>query len=109
MHCLDSSGSLMLIPAEPLCCPGLAQVPACLLLELLCPVLELCGAGMESSRLWLLPGSVLCHAGVWALCLPVPTVIVSFRWEQRELPNGRVYYVDHNNKTTTWERPLPPG
>ncbi|KAM7040087.1 NEDD4-like E3 ubiquitin-protein ligase WWP2 isoform 2-T2 [Acridotheres tristis] len=30
-------------------------------------------------------------------------------WEQRELPNGRVYYVDHNNKTTTWERPLPPG
>ncbi|XP_061450521.1 NEDD4-like E3 ubiquitin-protein ligase WWP2 isoform X2 [Rhineura floridana] len=30
-------------------------------------------------------------------------------WEQRELPNGRVYYVDHNAKTTTWERPLPPG
>ncbi|KAM9228031.1 NEDD4-like E3 ubiquitin-protein ligase WWP2 [Leptosomus discolor] len=30
-------------------------------------------------------------------------------WEQRELPNGRVYYVDHNSKTTTWERPLPPG
>ncbi|XP_043937716.1 NEDD4-like E3 ubiquitin-protein ligase WWP2 isoform X2 [Protopterus annectens] len=30
-------------------------------------------------------------------------------WEQRELPNGRVYYVDHNNKITTWERPLPPG
>nr|KAF6412283.1 WW domain containing E3 ubiquitin protein ligase 2 [Rousettus aegyptiacus] len=30
-------------------------------------------------------------------------------WEQRELPNGRVYYVDHNTKTTTWERPLPPG
>lgn len=24
---------------------------------------------------------------------------------------GRVYYVDHNTKTTTWERPepLPPG
>ncbi|MGH0135983.1 UNVERIFIED_CONTAM: hypothetical protein FKN15_033181 [Acipenser sinensis] len=30
-------------------------------------------------------------------------------WEQRVLPNGRVYYVDHNTKTTTWERPLPPG
>ncbi|XP_054856194.1 NEDD4-like E3 ubiquitin-protein ligase WWP2 [Eublepharis macularius] len=30
-------------------------------------------------------------------------------WEQRELPSGRVYYVDHNTKTTTWERPLPPG
>ncbi|XP_010209933.1 PREDICTED: NEDD4-like E3 ubiquitin-protein ligase WWP2 [Tinamus guttatus] len=36
-------------------------------------------------------------------------VVFSFRWEQRELPNGRVYYVDHNNKTTTWERPLPTG
>ncbi|XP_066492988.1 NEDD4-like E3 ubiquitin-protein ligase WWP2 isoform X2 [Tiliqua scincoides] len=31
------------------------------------------------------------------------------RWEQRELSNGRVYYVDHNTKTTTWDRPLPPG
>ncbi|VFV29872.1 nedd4-like e3 ubiquitin-protein [Lynx pardinus] len=40
-------------------------------------------------------------------------------WEQRELPNGRVfYYVDHNTRTTTWQRPtaemiqepaLPPG
>uniref|UniRef100_A0A673XUB9 E3 ubiquitin-protein ligase n=1 Tax=Salmo trutta TaxID=8032 RepID=A0A673XUB9_SALTR len=30
-------------------------------------------------------------------------------WEQRILPHGRVYYVDHNTKTTTWERPLPPG
>uniref|UniRef100_A0A669QVM3 HECT-type E3 ubiquitin transferase n=1 Tax=Phasianus colchicus TaxID=9054 RepID=A0A669QVM3_PHACC len=86
-----------------------SQVPACLLLELLCPVLEFCGAGMESSRLWLLPGFGFCPAGVWARCLPIPIVIVYFRWEQRELPNGRVYYVDHNNKTTTWERPLPPG
>ncbi|KAG7473213.1 hypothetical protein MATL_G00093320 [Megalops atlanticus] len=30
-------------------------------------------------------------------------------WEQRVLPHGRVYYVDHNTKTTTWERPLPQG
>ncbi|XP_069072945.1 NEDD4-like E3 ubiquitin-protein ligase WWP2 isoform X2 [Pleurodeles waltl] len=30
-------------------------------------------------------------------------------WEQRELTNRRVYYVDHNTKTTTWERPLPQG
>ncbi|XP_075433327.1 LOW QUALITY PROTEIN: NEDD4-like E3 ubiquitin-protein ligase WWP2 [Ascaphus truei] len=30
-------------------------------------------------------------------------------WEQRELTNGRVYYVDHNTKSTTWERPLPSG
>jgi len=26
-------------------------------------------------------------------------------------PDGRPYYVDHNTRTTTWERPipLPPG
>jgi len=26
-------------------------------------------------------------------------------------PHGRPYYVDHNTRTTTWERPiqLPPG
>ncbi|KAL7979679.1 hypothetical protein Chor_004837 [Crotalus horridus] len=36
-------------------------------------------------------------------------VLLPVRWEQRELPNGRVYYVDHNTKSTTWERPLPPG
>ncbi|KAK7891205.1 hypothetical protein WMY93_023168 [Mugilogobius chulae] len=30
-------------------------------------------------------------------------------WEQRVLPHGRIYYVDHNTKTTTWERPLPSG
>uniref|UniRef100_A0A669CX81 E3 ubiquitin-protein ligase n=1 Tax=Oreochromis niloticus TaxID=8128 RepID=A0A669CX81_ORENI len=35
----------------------------------------------------------------------------SFRWEQRKDPHGRTYYVDHNTRTTTWERPqpLPPG
>uniref|UniRef100_A0A665WQK8 E3 ubiquitin-protein ligase n=1 Tax=Echeneis naucrates TaxID=173247 RepID=A0A665WQK8_ECHNA len=34
-----------------------------------------------------------------------------FRWEQRKDPHGRTYYVDHNTRTTTWERPqpLPPG
>lgn len=48
--------------------------------------------------------------GVGCRCQPLPTVLGFLsRWEQRELPNGRVYYVDHNNKTTTWERPLPPG
>ncbi|XP_032813667.2 NEDD4-like E3 ubiquitin-protein ligase WWP2 isoform X2 [Petromyzon marinus] len=32
-------------------------------------------------------------------------------WEQRADPHGRLYFVDHNTKTTTWERPqpLPPG
>ncbi|XP_008570821.1 PREDICTED: NEDD4-like E3 ubiquitin-protein ligase WWP1 [Galeopterus variegatus] len=32
-------------------------------------------------------------------------------WEQRTDPHGRTYYVDHNTRTTTWERPqpLPPG
>jgi len=32
-------------------------------------------------------------------------------WEMRYDPFGRRYYVDHNNRSTTWERPqpLPPG
>jgi len=32
-------------------------------------------------------------------------------WELRTDPHGRVYYIDHNTRTTTWERPvpLPPG
>ncbi|XP_072234990.1 NEDD4-like E3 ubiquitin-protein ligase WWP1 isoform X2 [Leuresthes tenuis] len=28
-------------------------------------------------------------------------------WEQRKDPHGRTYYVDHNTRTTTWERPQP--
>lgn len=28
-------------------------------------------------------------------------------WELRKDPHGRTYYVDHNSKTTTWERPQP--
>ena len=30
-----------------------------------------------------------------------------FRWEMRIDPHGRPYYVDHNTRTTTWERPTP--
>lgn len=32
-------------------------------------------------------------------------------WEQRVDPHSRIYYVDHNTRTTAWERPqpLPPG
>ena len=26
-------------------------------------------------------------------------------WESKVLSNGRIYYVDHNTRTTTWERP----
>uniref|UniRef100_A0A3B3T4X8 E3 ubiquitin-protein ligase n=1 Tax=Paramormyrops kingsleyae TaxID=1676925 RepID=A0A3B3T4X8_9TELE len=29
------------------------------------------------------------------------------RWEQRKDIHGRTYYVDHNTRTTTWERPQP--
>lgn len=29
------------------------------------------------------------------------------RWEQRVDPNGRLYYVDHIEKRTTWDRPEP--
>ena len=36
---------------------------------------------------------------------------VCCRFEMRYDPHGRPYYVDHNMRTTTWERPipLPPG
>uniref|UniRef100_A0AAX7UZX8 E3 ubiquitin-protein ligase n=1 Tax=Astatotilapia calliptera TaxID=8154 RepID=A0AAX7UZX8_ASTCA len=35
-------------------------------------------------------------------------IIVPFsRWEQRVDQNGRLYYVDHVEKKTTWERPEP--
>uniref|UniRef100_A0A665T6K4 E3 ubiquitin-protein ligase n=1 Tax=Echeneis naucrates TaxID=173247 RepID=A0A665T6K4_ECHNA len=51
-----------------------------------------------------------------SLCLPLPEVLnfiihVLSRWEQRVDLNGRVYFVDHVEKRTTWERPepLPPG
>lgn len=27
------------------------------------------------------------------------------RWERRADPRGRIYYVDHNTRTTTWQRP----
>lgn len=30
-------------------------------------------------------------------------------WQMRFDPQGRPYYVDHNTRTTTWERPLPLG
>uniref|UniRef100_A0A7S3JXJ8 WW domain-containing protein n=1 Tax=Aureoumbra lagunensis TaxID=44058 RepID=A0A7S3JXJ8_9STRA len=28
-------------------------------------------------------------------------------WEEKVAPDGRTYYVDHNTKTTSWERPIP--
>ena len=31
--------------------------------------------------------------------------IVHFSWERRRDPQGRIYYVDHNTRTTTWQRP----
>lgn len=48
--------------------------------------------------------------GVCFQVLPLRSLL-SFRWEQRKDPHGRTYYVDHNTRTTTWERPqpLPPG
>lgn len=30
-------------------------------------------------------------------------------WEERVTRDGRPYYVDHNTRTTSWERPSMPG
>ncbi|XP_015419971.1 PREDICTED: E3 ubiquitin-protein ligase Itchy homolog isoform X1 [Myotis davidii] len=42
---------------------------------------------------------------------PVPQAPLPPGWEQRVDQHGRVYYVDHIEKRTTWDRPepLPPG
>ena len=29
----------------------------------------------------------------------------SISWERRRDPQGRIYYVDHNTRTTTWQKP----
>ncbi|XP_035753932.1 NEDD4-like E3 ubiquitin-protein ligase WWP2 [Egretta garzetta] len=73
--------------------------------------------GFEASQTALLEmssGQSPPHPRLAGLCPPARAAVLALDalppgWEQRELPNGRVYYVDHNNKTTTWERPLPPG
>uniref|UniRef100_A0A8C1VJL4 E3 ubiquitin-protein ligase n=1 Tax=Cyprinus carpio TaxID=7962 RepID=A0A8C1VJL4_CYPCA len=38
---------------------------------------------------------------------PPQQPVCFLRWEQRKDPHGRTYYVDHNTRTTTWERPQP--
>ena len=30
-------------------------------------------------------------------------------WEERRMPDGRIFYLDHRNKVTTWTRPLTMG
>ncbi|XP_054984388.1 NEDD4-like E3 ubiquitin-protein ligase WWP1 isoform X1 [Sorex araneus] len=62
----------------------------------------------EAAKLRQLDGSVepaRQHSG------NVSTETLPAGWEQRKDPHGRTYYVDHNTRTTTWERPqpLPPG
>uniref|UniRef100_A0A665VNF7 E3 ubiquitin-protein ligase n=1 Tax=Echeneis naucrates TaxID=173247 RepID=A0A665VNF7_ECHNA len=40
-------------------------------------------------------------------CRPAASPSKKSKWEQRVDQNGRVYYVDHIEKRTTWERPEP--
>lgn len=44
---------------------------------------------------------------VWQVCGTILLVIfwTIIRWERRVDDRGRVYYVDHNTRTTTWLRP----
>uniref|UniRef100_A0A665WRD7 E3 ubiquitin-protein ligase n=1 Tax=Echeneis naucrates TaxID=173247 RepID=A0A665WRD7_ECHNA len=53
----------------------------------------------------------MCELPFVFVCTLVIVNCCLFRWEQRKDPHGRTYYVDHNTRTTTWERPqpLPPG
>lgn len=36
---------------------------------------------------------------------PTQYELLVSRWEKRTDPRGRFYYVDHNTRTTTWQRP----
>uniref|UniRef100_A0A8D0AZG8 E3 ubiquitin-protein ligase n=1 Tax=Sander lucioperca TaxID=283035 RepID=A0A8D0AZG8_SANLU len=56
--------------------------------------------------------SGMTHAVIHHYLMPsIFIAIVLPRWEQRVDQNGRLYFVDHVEKRTTWERPepLPPG
>uniref|UniRef100_A0A4W4FHV1 E3 ubiquitin-protein ligase n=1 Tax=Electrophorus electricus TaxID=8005 RepID=A0A4W4FHV1_ELEEL len=64
------------------------------------------------------PGSPATCPEEGPVCTVLPTalyvllcVCVWYSWEQRVDQSGRVYFVDHVEKRTTWERPepLPPG
>ena len=39
----------------------------------------------------------------WAA--PYEEMFTLLRWECRHDPRGRFYYVDHNTRTTTWQKP----
>uniref|UniRef100_A0A3P8QM84 E3 ubiquitin-protein ligase n=1 Tax=Astatotilapia calliptera TaxID=8154 RepID=A0A3P8QM84_ASTCA len=45
------------------------------------------------------------HLSLFSICLF--NLYFFCRWEQRVDQNGRVYYVDHIEKRTTWDRPEP--
>ena len=57
-------------------------------------------------------GNAVCETDcfLWH-CTYCVLIILCASWESRTDPHGRVYYIDHNTRTTTWERPvpLPPG
>eukprot|EP00731_Ephydatia_muelleri_P035973 Em0186g4a len=54
----------------------------------------------------------------WVPCCLLSLVFLSFisllqsdlppGWEARTAPDGRVYYMDHNTRTSTWTKPPPP-
>jgi E3 ubiquitin-protein ligase NEDD4 len=37
-----------------------------------------------------------------------PDLLLPPGWEKRTTPEGRAYFVDHNNRTTTWKHPREP-
>ena len=39
------------------------------------------------------------------MCMHVHTHYIYISWERRRDPQGRIYYVDHNTRTTTWQKP----
>uniref|UniRef100_A0A8C5NCT4 HECT-type E3 ubiquitin transferase n=1 Tax=Gouania willdenowi TaxID=441366 RepID=A0A8C5NCT4_GOUWI len=54
--------------------------------------------------LLLLLSAVKCNTS-FSEALPLPHCCVTADWEARIDSHGRVFYVDHVNRTTTWQRP----
>lgn len=58
------------------------------------------GRGQALKQGWKVPASPCPRGGQ-----PVTSPRRASRWEKRVDPRGRYYYVDHNTRTTTWQRP----
>uniref|UniRef100_A0A803VHP0 E3 ubiquitin-protein ligase n=1 Tax=Ficedula albicollis TaxID=59894 RepID=A0A803VHP0_FICAL len=64
------------------------------------------GSSAPPARAAVLALDALRAGTTWGIQVsPASGFSFSCRWEKRVDPRGRYYYVDHNTRTTTWQRP----